>query len=319
MPGNGGAVAMLSGGVGGARLASGLAARLPAGDLTVIVNTADDFEAFGLRVCPDVDTVLYGLAGAGNPATGWGRGGDTGRVMAEIGRLGGPDWFFLGDLDLATHLLRTAWLRRGDTLSKVTDRLATAFGVDSSVVPMTDDRVRTVVATDLGEMAFQDWFAKLRCDPPALSVRFDGARDAGGAPGAVRALMEAAVVVIGPSNPLLSIDPILAVADLHNALAATPAPVVAVSPLVGGRALKGPADRMMADLAEGASSAGIARHYRSFLDGLVIDERDAGDADNVEDLGIACLVTDTIMGNSAAKARLAQAVLAFGARLAPEP
>lgn len=306
---------LLSGGVGGARLAVGLAAVRPPGALAVVVNTADDFAPYGLAVSPDVDTVLYTLAGLVNEETGWGIAGDTAEVMTALRGLGDNAWFHLGDRDLATHLVRTGWIAAGVRPTEAARRLSEALGVGSIVLPATDDAVQTVMQTLDGDMAFQEWFVRARCEPPALGLRYEGAAAARPTPEVLSALSGAAWVVIGPSNPYLSIGPMLALPGFMEALSATRAPVVAVTPIIGGRAVKGPAARMLTDMAGEASPTAVAAMYRLFLDGMVIDAMDAGEATRIEDHGIRVHVCDTLMTGSAERARLAAEVLAFAERL----
>jgi LPPG:FO 2-phospho-L-lactate transferase len=304
-------VIALSGGVGGARLAAGLAAELAPDELLVVANTGDDFEHLGLTICPDLDTLMYTLAGLADPQQGWGLAGESWHCLAALGRYGASDWFRLGDRDLATHLVRSQWLREGATLSEVTTRLRTALGVRHALVPMSDAPVRTMVATDRGELAFQEYFVRERCAPVVTGLRYAGAEDA--APSAEFSAWltteTAPVVVICPSNPFLSVDPILALPRLRTRLLR--ARTVAVSPIVGGRALKGPAAAMLAQLGHEVSALAVARHYRGLLRGYVLDAQDAGLAAEVRALGMEVLVTDTVMVDLPAKRRLAQEVLRF--------
>jgi LPPG:FO 2-phospho-L-lactate transferase len=306
-----GHVVALCGGVGGAKLAAGLARVVPGRDLAVIVNTADDFRPYGLYVSPDVDTVLYTLAGLANPVTGWGLLDDTANVMTAVRVLGEAPWFHLGDRDLATHLVRTGWLAEGLSFTEVTARLAARLGVSCRILPMSDDPVATVIGTSDGEIAFQEWFARRHCEPPALSVRYEGVAGAR-ATDAVRAVIdEANVIVIAPSNPYLSIGPILALDGVRDAVRRSPAPVVAVSPIVGGRALKGPASQMLTTIAGEATTAAVARLYADILDGLVVDLADALDADEAIVSSTAVLVTDIVMEVDGDRARLARETLDF--------
>jgi LPPG:FO 2-phospho-L-lactate transferase len=309
-----GSVVALAGGVGGAKLADGLNAVSDPRGLTVIVNTADDFELHGLRISPDLDTVLYTLADIANPATGWGIAGDTFTTMTALARLGGADWFRLGDQDFATHIRRTQRLREGATLSDVTAEFTRALGVrdTTAILPMTDDPVATLVETADGLLDFQSYFVRRQHADRVLSVRFDGIEQATMAPQAEGALQDASVIVICPSNPIVSIGPILALPGVYDFLCETDdAPVVAVSPIIGGQALKGPADRMLASLGHQATALGVATIYRPFLSGMVIDNADAELAGRIEALGMATLVTDTIMRNAADRERLAAEVLDF--------
>ena len=310
-----GRILALAGGVGGAKLALGLAGVLPAAELTVAVNTADDFEHLGLSICPDLDTVMYTLAGVANPETGWGRRDESWAVMEALGQLGGETWFRLGDKDFATHIERTRRLRAGESLSSVTRDLAARLGVKPALVPMSDDRVRTMVTTDRGELAFQDWFVRLRCEPAVTSVRFAGATKARANPGLLD-LAEVRAIVVCPSNPFVSVAPILAVPGVPEALAATKAPKVAVTPIVGGQAIKGPAAKMLAELGHDVSALGVARYYKDWVDGFVLDAEDAGLARDIEALGLSVRVADTMMRNDTDKRRLAAEVLDFVDELA---
>ena len=309
----------LAGGVGGAKLAQGLALALPPGELSVVVNTADDFELYGLRICPDLDTVLYTLAGIADPVNGWGIAGDTHHALGQIAAYGRDPWFRLGDRDIATHILRTERLRQGATLTEAVAELAAACGVASRLLPMTDDPVATLVDTPGGRLAFQDYFVARRQRDDVLSVVFDGVETARLPDGVAAAVAAAELVVLCPSNPIVSLGPILAVPGLRAALAASAAPVVAVSPIVGGRALKGPADRMLATLGHEVSAAGVAALYAGFhglVDALVIDGADADLAPRIEAFGLRALVTSTVMGDADDRRRLAREVLAFGRQLA---
>lgn len=308
-------IAALAGGVGGAKLAQGLLLALPPSGLTVVVNTADDFDLYGLRISPDLDTVLYTLAGLANPATGWGIAGDTFHALAAIARLGRDPWFKLGDRDLATHILRTERLRAGATPTEVAAEFAAALGIAARLLPMTDDPVATKVDTPAGRLDFQDYFVGRRQSDDVLGVVFAGADTATMPGGVAGALRDAELVVICPSNPIVSIGPIVAVPGLRQVLEERDAPIVAVSPIVGGRALKGPADRMLATLGHEVSSYGVAALYAGLIDGMVIDIEDRGLAPRIEDLGMHVLATGTIMGNADDRKRLAEEVLAFGREL----
>jgi LPPG:FO 2-phospho-L-lactate transferase len=310
-------IVALAGGVGGAKLAQGLALALPPGELSVVVNTADDFELWGLRICPDLDTVMYTLAGIADPVNGWGIAGDTHRALEAIARYGREPWFRIGDADLATHVLRTERLRQGASLTEATAELAGALGVASSLLPMTNDRVATLVETPSGRLSFQDYFVARRQQDDVLGVVLDGSEAARLPDGVAAAIAGAEVVVVCPSNPIVSVGPVLAVPGLRAALEAARAPIVAVSPIVGGRALKGPADRMLATLGHEVSAAGVAALYAGLVDGMVIDEQDRDLAPQIEALGIASLATGTIMGGAEDRWRLAEEVLAFGRGLAP--
>ena len=308
----------LAGGVGGAKLAAGLQAALdtPA-DLLTVVNTGDDFEHLGLSICPDLDTVMYTLSGRANPETGWGLAGETWHFLEALAALGGEDWFRLGDRDLATHVERTRRLRAGETLSEVTSHLAARLGVPSRIAPMSDDPVRTVVETPDGDLPFQEYFVRRRCEPAVRGLRFEGAPEA-----RMSAAFEAALadptldaVVVCPSNPYLSVDPILAIPGVRAALAGCAAPVVAVSPIVGGRAIKGPAAKIMEELGVEVSAATVADRYRDLLDGFVLDETDRALAAAIESAdmgaGLCVQVEQTVMRSGEDRARLAVRVLEF--------
>lgn len=306
-------VLALAGGVGGAKLADGLAQVLPPDELTIVVNTGDDFEHFGLTICPDLDTVCYTLAGLANPETGWGRVGETQQAMNSLQVLGGPAWFWLGDRDLGTHLERTRRLLAGDALSAITADFCAAWGIRPRVLPMSDQPVRTIVQTGEGELAFQEYFVARRCEPQVSGFRFDGVAQAQPAPGVLETVAAADLVIVCPSNPWVSVAPILAVPGLGSALAAKPA--VAVSPIIGGQALKGPAAKMFSELGIVPSALAVAQHYGSLLRGFVFDELDAAQAEAVSALGIMPLVTVTVMKDRTDRAQLASEVLAFGSQL----
>jgi LPPG:FO 2-phospho-L-lactate transferase len=310
-------VVALCGGVGGAKLVHGLAAIVPGESLTVIVNTGDDFEHFGLTICPDIDTVLYTLAGVNDRSRGWGRAGESWAFMENVTALGGESWFRLGDKDLATHIVRSEALRNGKSLSEACAALSRALGVRPRVVPMSDQPVRTMVQCDLGELAFQRYFVEHRSEPVIQSVRFDGADTAAPAPGVVKALDATglAAVLVCPSNPYLSIDPILSIAGIREQLAALAAPVVAVSPIIDGAAVKGPTAKIMTELGIPVTSLSVVRHYRDVIDGIVIDRRDGNQRAGIEALGIAVCVTDTMMNDDGDKARLGREVLDFAGAL----
>jgi len=310
-----GRILALAGGVGGAKLALGLATVLPPEALTVVVNTADDFEHLGLSISPDLDTVMYTLAGVANPETGWGRQGESWTVMDALGALGGETWFRLGDKDLATHIERTRRRRAGESLSSVMRDLAMRLGVKPALVPMSDDPVRTMVATDQGELAFQDWFVRLQCKPVVGSVRFAGAEAARPHP-ALLDLDGLRGLVVCPSNPFVSVAPILALPGVRRALEHARAPRVAVTPIVGGQAIKGPAAKMLAELGHDVSALGVARYYRDWVDGFVLDVQDAALADDIAALGLRVRLSDTMMRNDADKRRLAAEVLDFVDELA---
>ncbi len=311
-------IVALAGGVGGAKLAYGLY-RLLGERLAVVVNTGDDCEHWGLTVCPDLDTVMYNLAGINNPEFGWGLAGETQRALAMMQRYGGESWFGLGDGDLATHLLRTQRLRAGLNLTGVMFELRTALGITADLLPMSDQPVRTVVHTDEGVLPFQRYFVQRRCQPRLLGLEFDGMEGAQPSPQVLAALDQASAVVLCPSNPYLSLDPILLLPGLAQRLRAFAGPVVAVSPIVGGQAIKGPAAKIMAELGVEASALAVAKHIagRIRLDGFVLDTVDAGLADAVAALGITPLVTDTIMRDAASKERLARDVLGLAEKIKP--
>jgi LPPG:FO 2-phospho-L-lactate transferase len=309
-------VVALSGGVGGAKLSLGLSRVLPPRSLTIIVNTGDDFEHLGLHISPDIDTATYTLAGLENPETGWGRRDETWTFMRTLADLGGETWFRIGDGDLALHMERTRRLAGGETLSAVTADLASRLGVAATIVPVTDDRLRTRVATDVGELDFQDYFVRRQCRPAVSALRYDGAAEARLSPGAAAALAapDLDAVIICPSNPFLSIDPMLAVPELRNALHAVRVPIIAVSPLIGGRAVKGPTAKIMAELGMPQSALEIAGHYAGIIGGFVLDECDG---DLTARLGVPSLVTDTMMTTVGDKERVARRALDLAARLRP--
>ena len=298
-------IVALAGGVGGAKLVDGLAQILPPEDLTVIVNTGDDFEHYGLYICPDLDTVCYTLAGLANPETGWGRADETWNAMENARMLAGPSWFNLGDQDLGTHLERTRRLREGDSLSRITKDFCKAWGVEHTVLPMSDKPVRTIVETEDGELAFQEYFVHRRCEPRVTGFRFEGVEAAEPAPGAREAIQSADAVVICPSNPWVSIDPILRVIPKMEK------PVYAVSPIIGGQAVKGPAAKMYRELGIEPSALAVANHYREMLKGFVLDSTDAQLEEGVEGLNLKVCVTNTLMSSHDDRKRLARQVLDF--------
>ena len=302
-------ITALAGGVGGAKLAQGLSLVLPPEDLTIIVNTGDDFEHLGLFISPDLDTVCYTLGGLANPETGWGRMNESWNAFANIERLGGPAWFRLGDSDLATHLERTRRLKEGKSLSQITREFCGAWGIKPAVLPMTDSPVRTMVDTEQGELAFQEYFVHRRCEPRVKGFRFDGVEAAEPAPGVKEALDSTDVVILCPSNPWVSIDPILRVIKQLEK------PVIAISPIIGGEAVKGPAAKMYQELGIKPSALAVAKHYRTILKGFVLDNIDKKYAEQVEAMRIKARVTDTLMKNAEDRARLAQDVLHFAGSL----
>jgi LPPG:FO 2-phospho-L-lactate transferase len=297
-------VAVLAGGLGGSRFARALAETIGPGDLAVVGNVGDDVEVFGLHVSPDLDTILYTLAGLLDEEQGWGRRGETWNALAAAEELGAETWFRLGDRDLGLHLVRTEGLCAGEPLSAVTGRLGRALGVEATLLPATDDRLRTWVETPAGELPFQDWFVRRQHRDEVQGVRFEGAEQARPAPGVLEALGEADLIAIAPSNPFVSIGPILAVAEIRAALERRVVPAVAVSPLIGGRTVRGPADRMLARLAGGTGPAQVTDCYKGLIDALVIDEADAD-----EPAPIRTIVTRTLMHDADSRHRVAEAVL----------
>jgi len=307
-------VTALAGGVGGAKLADGLAQYLPDEDLTVIVNTGDDFEHLGITICPDLDTVCYTLAGLANPTTGWGRTEETWLAMETVGRLGGPTWFQLGDRDIGLHLERTRRLRAGEKLSEITYHFCQLWGVGPRVLPMSDDTVSTWVYTkDGSKLPFQEYFVHQKCEPCVTGFDFENIGRARPAAGVLEAIQEAQLVVICPSNPWVSIDPILAV--MYEGLLNITAPVVAVSPIIGGKAVKGPAAKMYAELGITPSAYAVAHHYRSLISGFIMDSIDSKEVDIVTELGIQVLATDILMKTPEDRRRLAKDVIEFGRTL----
>ena len=309
----------LAGGVGGARFADGLAGVLPADRLTVAVNTADDFEHLGLRISPDLDTVTYTLAGIENPLTGWGRADESWAALEALGAIGGETWFRLGDRDIALHLLRSAMARAGRPLSEIAAELAQALGVAHPIVPMSDQPIRTVVHTAEGALAFQDYFVRRGCAPAVTGFAFEGIAAAAPAPGLAERLANPglAAVLIGPSNPYVSIAPILGLPEVAAFFARRPVPTVAVSPIVGGAAVKGPLAKMMGELGAEVSAAGVAAHYGASIDGFVIDRADAALAGRLRACGLEVAVADTVMKNRGGRRALARTVLDFAAGLTP--
>ena len=310
-------ITVLAGGVGAARFLQGLTSVMPPSEITVISNTGDDLELFGLHISPDTDIVLYHLAGLADEKRGWGISHDTFKTVDALGRFGYPTWFRLGDRDLATVIHRSALMSQGRTLSQATAQLAKAFGIECRIIPMCDEFVPTMVETDEGLLEFQRYFVERQAKDKIHRIHFPGVKQAHPTPGVLEAIKEAEAVIVAPSNPLVSIGPILAVPGLRDALRSTEAKIVAISPIVKGAALKGPADRMLRDVGLEASAKTIARLYRDFLDLFVIDKRDAGLEQEIHDLpgpdgkpGLDVIATDTIMKNRKAKAALARATLA---------
>jgi LPPG:FO 2-phospho-L-lactate transferase len=307
-------VIALSGGVGGAKLALGLSRVLPSGDLTIIANTGDDFEHLGLSISPDIDTLLYTLAGLDNPATGWGRRDETWNFMAALEALGGETWFNLGDRDLATHIERTRRLHGGESLSQITEDFRRRFGIAACILPMSDDSVRTRVKTKDGWLDFQPYFVKHRCEPAITAIEFAGAADARPQPELLAALADPALgaVIICPSNPFISIEPILALSGVRAALRDCAAPVVAVSPIIGGRAVKGPTAKMMQELGLEISATAVARRYGDLIDAYIVDH---ADAPSCAGLDCAIVPAKALMETLADREALARIVLDAAARV----
>ena len=302
-------VLALAGGVGGGKFARGLTAALPPEDVVIVVNTADHFVHLGLHISPDVDSVLYAIADMNDPERGWGLAGETWNFMTALRRLGAADWFQLGDRDLATHVLRTEALAAGQSLSEVTAMLARRMGINHTVAPMADRPVRSVVETDEGPLAFQDYFVKRQFLPVFRGVSFDGAADAAPSPAFRAALERASAIVIAPSNPFVSVDPILALQGVRERL--RQAPIVAVSPIVGGAAIKGPLAKMMRELGREPSTLEVAKHYGTLVNGWIIDSGDRDSVPVLEAMGFRVRVTDTVMRCTEDKARLAREALDF--------
>lgn len=303
-------VVVLAGGVGGAKLADGIARSLPAEDVTIIVNTGDDFVHAGLTICPDLDTMMYRLAGVANDETGWGRTGETWRAINEVTALGGPDWFRLGDLDLATHLTRTHLLQQGETLTAVTQHLCTQLGINVSVLPMSNQPAPTQIQSDDAIYAFQTWFVQEQWQPPVTKVVLP--QDVRATRAVIRAFETADLVLIAPSNPFVSIDPILNVYPIRALMMDLPQAVIAVSPIVGGQAVKGPAAKMMQELGLPLASRSVADYYDELIDGFIYDLQDAGQC---ADLAIETRCLDTMMHNEADRIRLAEEVMQFAGTL----
>lgn len=303
----------LSGGVGGAKLALGLARQLSADELVIVANTGDDFRHLGLKICPDLDTVMYTLADLANKELGWGQAGETWHFLSALERIGGDSWFRLGDMDMATHIQRTQLLAAGLSLSEVTANLCERLGVTHPIVPMTDDEVATRVHVSNGDiLAFQHYFVRDRCEPEVTGFDFQGIHHARPAPGFVDALKDQLdCILICPSNPFVSVDPVLKLPDVESACRTNPAPVIAVSPIIGGAAIKGPAAKMMAELGMPQTALAVAEHYVGRIDGFVIDEADSELQPAIEALGIHCLVTKTLMRSLDDRRQLADDCLRF--------
>jgi LPPG:FO 2-phospho-L-lactate transferase len=302
---------VLSGGTGGAKLIEGLSHEVNSAELTIICNTADDFVLHGLHICPDLDTIMYTLAGISDPAKGWGILDDTFTILAQLEKLGAEAWFKLGDRDIATHIIRTHLLRAGLRLSDVTDRLRTHLGVKTRILPMSDDEIETRIETSEGEISFQEYFVKRRWQPEVKRVFYAGVEKSRAAPGVLGAIHDAAKIVICPSNPVTSIGPILAIPAVRNALTETKASVVGVSPMIGESAISGPAHKLMAAQGMNPSVFGVAKGYADFLDQFVIDREDEKLRTKIESLGIKTAATSVIMNSLDDKRRLAREVLAL--------
>ena len=305
-----GSYVVLAGGVGAARFLDGLVRAVPPADVTAIVNVGDDMVWCGLHISPDLDTVVYTLSGQVNPETGWGLPDESYVALERLRELGGPDWFTIGDRDLGLHLARSARLAAGDPLSAVTASIVRQFELECTISPVTDDRLRTIVQTDDGEIAFQEYFVQRRQKDQVRGLRFEGADSAEAAPGVHDALTGAVGIIIAPSNPFLSLGPILAVHGVRDCILASPAPVAAISPIVSGAAIKGPAAAMLESLGHDVSALGVARLYQDFADIFVIDSEDAALAETIgEETGMTCLVTNTIMSGPAEKTALARTTI----------
>src|SRR5216683_7078599 len=302
-------IVVLAGGVGAARFLQGVVQVVPQERITAIVNTGDDRDFYGLHVSPDLDIVMYTLAGIVEETHGWGFHNDTYNTMQQLTHYGNEDWFMLGDRDLATHIHRTNLLRQGKPLSEVTEELRKQFGLKLRILPMSDQEVATYIQTPVGLLHFQEYMVKRRCADAVLDVVFVGASESRPAPGVLDAIKDAEAILIAPSNPIVSIGSILAVPGIHDMLHEASGMVVAVSPIIGGAPIKGPADKLMRGLGMDVSAIGVARCYRDFLDVMVIDEQDVHLVSEIEDLGIPTVVTNTIMRDDAAKATLARGVL----------
>ena len=310
-------VVALSGGIGGAKLAAGLARIVPADQLMLVANTGDDFVHLGLHVSPDIDTLLYTLSGKGDPVRGWGRAGETWSFMAALRELNAEDWFLLGDKDLAIHVLRTQALRDGASLSEVTETLASRLGIKVRVCPMSDDPVRTTIRSEQGLLPFQEYFVRLRCKPRVQGIQFDHCTRATPSAAMMQALgnPDLSAVILCPSNPYLSVNPILSIPGVRRALKACAAPVVAVSPIVGGQSLKGPTAKIMSELGQDVSARTVAEGYADFLDGFLIDRADRALIPELEAMGVSVNAADIVMQSEEQKIEVARKVLAFAGRL----
>lgn len=312
-----GHIVALSGGVGGAKLALGLDRVLPGETLTIVANTGDDFVHMGLHISPDIDTVLYTLSGLANPETGWGRRDETWEFMGAAKDLGGETWFNLGDRDLALHVLRTARLNEGESLGVIVNDIAKVLSINSEIIPMSDDPVRTMVRTKDGFLSFQHYFVRDRCEPAVTGFQFDGIDSARPHPKLMHRLTakNLGAIIICPSNPFVSVDPVLQLNGVRNVLRETAAAIVAVSPIIGGQAVKGPAAKMMKELGMPVSALGVAGFYKGLIDGFVIDDADEASAAEIEALGMNVLVTKTYMKSLEDREGLAAATLDFAASL----
>mgnify|MGYP001171634606 CR=1 FL=1 len=301
----------LAGGVGGAKLASGLAQVLNPENLIIGVNTGDDFDHLGLRICPDLDTVMYTLAGIANPATGWGIQGETWNMMKALETMGGPAWFRLGDQDIATHIERTRLLKGGNSLSSITTKLSKKLGIKNQIMPVTNDRIETIVKTEEGNLAFQDYFVRRQCIPIVRGLKFKGASNATPSPKLRLAMLDQKIesVILCPSNPFLSIGPILAIPEIKAFLSRAEIPVWVVSPIIQGEALKGPAAKIMVELGMKASSLTVGLYYKDIATGIVLDKKDSSIASELENLGLKVFITETVMKSEWDRKRLAKEVV----------
>jgi len=304
-------ICVLAGGVGAARLLNGLKDVIEPENITAVINTGDDAIMHGLYICPDIDTVTYTLAGLNNTETGWGLAGETWLAMESLKKLGGQTWFNLGDKDLATHLYRTGRISQGAGLAEITAEISNSLGVSVNLLPMTENRVETMVTLlESGEeITFQEYFVKHHHDIAVSGVRFDGSSKATAAPGVLDAIYQAEVIVIAPSNPIVSISPIFSIPEISTAIKSRKEDVVAVSPIIAGAALKGPADRLLIETGHEASVEGVARYYRDWIDSLVVDKADADSSENIKSLGIECIVTETVMTDPRVAASLGETLL----------
>jgi LPPG:FO 2-phospho-L-lactate transferase len=309
-------VLAISGGVGGAKLALGLARTLDPSRLTIVTNTADDFEHLGLYIAPDLDTVMYTLAGLNNQQAGWGLAGESWQFLETLAQLGGESWFRLGDKDLATHVYRSQRLAQGASLSTVTAELCARLGIGPDLLPMSEDPVRTMVLSEEGELAFQHYFVREQCRPVVTGFRFEGVETARPQPKVMALLADPSLsaIVLCPSNPFVSVDPILALPGLREAMINSPAPVCAVSPIVSGLAIKGPAAKMMSELGMPVTALAVAQHYQGLVDYFVLDDGDATLVAEIERLGIRVATTATIMKSLADRERLGRFVVELAAK-----